>query len=127
MFDRLDVNGGGKVWRLAGSGPLPARTFACQFYLKLTIANNIFGILSLHHRLNRQELIVMRTFIWAVAMAVVVPSCPAGDVADPFDVLFDTLTIRKASDGSVIAPEADTPRLWQNSRYLIEGKAERDC
>lgn len=62
----------------------------------------------------------MRTFISAVAMAVVVQSCPADDVVDPFDVLFDTLTIRKAPDGSVIAPEAETPQLWRNSRYLIE-------
>lgn len=106
--------------------PFSARTFVRQFYLKLTITNSIFGSLSLHHRPNPQELIVMRTFISAVALAVVVQSCTADDAVDPFDpfdpfdVLFDTLTTCKSPDGSVIAPEAETPRLWRNSRYLIE-------
>lgn len=67
---------------------------------------------------------VIRFLVWSIAI-VASQNCIANETADPFDVLFDIVTIRKAPDGTVVVPEAETPRLWKNSRYLVEDGAKK--
>lgn len=66
----------------------------------------------------------MRLLISFIAIAVISQTGSANETADPFDVLFDIITIRKASDGSVITTESETPQLWKNSRYLVDDGAQ---
>jgi hypothetical protein len=56
------------------------------------------------------------------AMAKMAISKPQ-EVADPYSDLYDIITERKAEDGSVVTPESEAPRLWADSRYLVEDGA----
>lgn len=61
----------------------------------------------------------MRILYCLIASIVLSQTGSADEVVDPFDALFDIITIRTAADGSTVIPEAETPQLWKDSRYLV--------
>lgn len=61
----------------------------------------------------------MKYLLTTLLFLAVSDVCAANTSPDPYDKLYDAIMVRKTADGRIVALDATTPMLWQNSQYLL--------